>query len=155
MIEENIGLVYHVLLNRFSGTNRRCHDDLISEGMMGLMEAAANFDPNRGMKFSTYACRRIYWRMLAWLKRERGVIYIPKKPKYPIPVVGIDDPDFKVCENEEFKVWEYLEGEDADLIKAMYLEKESVPEIAKRLGVSKTTIYTRHDKILEKLRKCL
>ncbi len=35
------------------------HEDLISYGTMGLMEAVERFDPSRGLKFETYAVTRI------------------------------------------------------------------------------------------------
>lgn len=35
------------------------HEDLISYGTMGLMEAVERFDPKRGLKFETYAVTRI------------------------------------------------------------------------------------------------
>ena len=44
--------------------------DLISEGYVGLLEAAARFDPDRGTKFLTYAWPRIKGRMLDHAKTE-------------------------------------------------------------------------------------
>jgi DNA-directed RNA polymerase specialized sigma subunit len=35
------------------------HDDLVSDGCLGLVDAAAKFDPERGVKFATYASNRI------------------------------------------------------------------------------------------------
>ncbi|WP_028453354.1 RNA polymerase sigma factor FliA [Chitinilyticum aquatile] len=51
-------------------------DDLIQVGMMGLMEAARNFDPDAGVQFETYASQRIRGAMLDelrsadWLPRQ-------------------------------------------------------------------------------------
>lgn len=53
MVEENLGLV-HLCANRFKGKGIE-YDDLYGAGCMGLVKAAAAFDRNRGVKFSTYA----------------------------------------------------------------------------------------------------
>jgi len=53
----NLGLVYDLYKK-----NRLCHldgDELLSEGMMALTRAIDTFDPNRGFRFSTYACSAI------------------------------------------------------------------------------------------------
>lgn len=50
------------------------HDDLIQEGALGLLQGLARFDPNRGVRFSTYAS---YWIVQAITraiqKREREI----------------------------------------------------------------------------------
>jgi len=53
-----------------------CIDDLISSGIIGLMKALRNFNPERGVKFSTYAIPRIRGaimdelRSLDWIPRS-------------------------------------------------------------------------------------
>ncbi len=44
-------------------------DDLITEGCLGLSAAIAKFDPDRGLKFETYAPRRIHGEMLDYLRK--------------------------------------------------------------------------------------
>lgn len=44
-------------------------DDLIQAGMLGLLEAAANFSPDRGASFETYAGIRIRGAMLDALRK--------------------------------------------------------------------------------------
>jgi RNA polymerase sigma factor FliA len=43
-------------------------DDLINAGVLGLMDAAAKFDPSRGVKFKTYAELRIRGAMIDGLR---------------------------------------------------------------------------------------
>lgn len=45
-------------------------DDLVQSGMVGLLEAAANFDPSRGACFATYAGIRIRGSMLDDLRKH-------------------------------------------------------------------------------------
>lgn len=53
IITENIGLV-HSCANRFKGRGVE-YEDLFQAGCVGLIKAAAGFDPEKGFKFSTYA----------------------------------------------------------------------------------------------------
>lgn len=53
LVEENLGLV-HACANKFRGRGSE-YDDLFQAGCVGLCKAAANFDPDRGFAFSTYA----------------------------------------------------------------------------------------------------
>ncbi len=53
LAEENLGLV-HLCANRFRGQGIE-YDDLYGAGCVGLVKAAAAFDRDRGVKFSTYA----------------------------------------------------------------------------------------------------
>lgn len=52
-IEENMGLV-HLCAHRFKGRGIE-YEDLFQAGCIGLIKAADAFDPNRGVRFSTYA----------------------------------------------------------------------------------------------------
>ena len=52
----NIGLV-HLVANQFCRPPVR-YEDLVQEGTMGLIRATETFEPNRGVRFSTYS---VYW----------------------------------------------------------------------------------------------
>jgi RNA polymerase sigma factor (sigma-70 family) len=52
------------------------YDDLYGEGCMGLIKASEMFDPSRGIKFSTYACRYIAGFILRSIRRK-GFIHVP------------------------------------------------------------------------------
>lgn len=43
-------------------------DDLVQAGMIGLLQSADRFDPERGIKFQTFASRRIQGAMLDYLR---------------------------------------------------------------------------------------
>ncbi|MDI6731485.1 MAG: sigma-70 family RNA polymerase sigma factor [Candidatus Margulisbacteria bacterium] len=51
------------------------YDDLVSDGTVGLMKAADNFDPHRGVKFETYASYRVRGEILDGLKNYSPVPY--------------------------------------------------------------------------------
>lgn len=51
------------------------YNDLVSDGSIGLMKAWERFDPNRGVKFETYASYRIRGEILDGLKNYSPVPY--------------------------------------------------------------------------------
>jgi RNA polymerase sigma-32 factor len=54
LVRANLRLVL-TIANEYAGPGRREHLDLIQEGCLGLMEAAERFDPERGVRFISYA----------------------------------------------------------------------------------------------------
>lgn len=58
-------LAYHLVARLPSSVEV---DDLIQAGLIGLMEAARNFDPDAGVQFETYATQRIRGAMLDELR---------------------------------------------------------------------------------------
>ena len=61
LIADNIRLVYHIANKFIPCPKGYCYevDDLISEGYIGLVVAAKNFNPSLGVAFSSYACKVI------------------------------------------------------------------------------------------------
>lgn len=56
MVEKNLGLVHSAAQNfRTHYTSNLEYDDVVQDGMIGLMNAIYKFDPTRGNKFSTLA----------------------------------------------------------------------------------------------------
>lgn len=53
LVTENMGLV-HLCARRFMGRGID-YEDMVQAGCLGLVKAAGNFDPGRGLRFSTYA----------------------------------------------------------------------------------------------------
>lgn len=49
------------------------YEDLVSYGMLGLMDAISKFDESRGMKFSTYASIRIKGAMIDELRKNSPI----------------------------------------------------------------------------------
>ncbi|MHB9133268.1 MAG: sigma-70 family RNA polymerase sigma factor [Armatimonadota bacterium] len=60
----------HSVARRFLGLGESL-DDLIQEGSIGLLNAVDLYDPDRGVKFSTYACHLILGQIQHYL-RDRG-----------------------------------------------------------------------------------
>lgn len=56
LVSKNLGLV-HLVANQFFRPPFR-YEDLAQEGILGLIRATETFDPDRGIRFSTYS---VYW----------------------------------------------------------------------------------------------
>lgn len=77
MVEKNMGLVYYYA-KKFCATNME-HDDLVQEGMIGLMDAAVRFDPGRGVKFSTYAMWHIRKTIMDAIRSKNDIVRTPRR----------------------------------------------------------------------------
>jgi RNA polymerase sigma factor (sigma-70 family) len=62
-----LGLPPSVCRRFFAEVPNFLHDDLIDAGVMGLLRAAALYDPAKGFAFSTYASRCVWVAMSRWL----------------------------------------------------------------------------------------
>jgi RNA polymerase sporulation-specific sigma factor len=74
-IKGNLRLVLSVI-KRFSGHNENV-DDLFQIGVIGLMKSIDNFDPNLGVRFSTYAVPMIIGEVRRYL-RDNSSYRIPR-----------------------------------------------------------------------------
>lgn len=77
LVTANIGLVHAVVNQQWaqyakSGTTK---EELIQEGSLGLLRAAELFDPNRGLRFSTYA--------VVWIKGVLQNTHVPELVRLP------------------------------------------------------------------------
>lgn len=57
-------------------------EDLVGEGMVGLMDAASRFDPERGIKFITYGVWWIKRSILRFLRGAEHAVHVPKYKQY-------------------------------------------------------------------------
>lgn len=112
LIKKNIPLVKYIASKIIIGKNKYVeYEDLISYGMIGLMDAINKYDDTKGMKFSTYAAIRI-----------NGSIIDEIRKNSPISKRAID----KL--NKYNRVVEELQNE-------LYREPQD-REVAERMGIS-------------------
>ncbi|MBO5396513.1 MAG: sigma-70 family RNA polymerase sigma factor [Clostridia bacterium] len=78
LVTENLGLV-HSCANRFRGSGVE-YDDLFQAGCVGLIKAAAGFDPSLGFRFSTYAVPAILGEIKR-IFRDGGAVKIGRSAK--------------------------------------------------------------------------
>lgn len=109
LITDNLKLVHkmaHIYSKRSIQDNAIDYDDIYGEGCMGLIKAAEMFDPSKGFKFSTFACRYIAGFILRSIRRK-GFVHVPHH---------VVDVASKIMKNK--------------------LEDSTAEEIAERLGYS-------------------
>lgn len=74
IIQEYIPLVKYIASRVMFGKNKYMeYEDLVSYGLIGLMDALKKFDNTKGMKFSSYASIRIKGSMIDELRKNRPI----------------------------------------------------------------------------------
>jgi RNA polymerase sporulation-specific sigma factor len=117
LIEGNLRLVLSVI-QRFSGRGEN-PDDLFQVGCIGLMKAIANFDPTKGVRFSTYGVPMIAGEVRRYL-RDNAPIRVSR---------SIRDVAYRVLQCKENMLLE-LGREPAleEVAKALELSVEEVSQ---------------------------
>lgn len=78
LVEENLGLV-RMAVQRYRGFGVE-DEDLMQIGSVGLIKAARDFDPQKEVRFSTYAVAKIIGEIKTYL-RDNGSIKVSRKYK--------------------------------------------------------------------------
>lgn len=74
VVKKYIPLVKYIASRVIIGKTKYIeYEDLVSYGMIGLMDALNKFDVSKGMKFSTYASIRIKGSMIDELRRNSPI----------------------------------------------------------------------------------
>jgi len=95
LVERNIPLVYE-MRKRFNAIGAD-PDEMLSEGFWTLYRAVKGFDVDRGLRFSTYACRSILYSFLSLVsKRRRERVILQKLLAQRRDAVSTDDPDVSI-----------------------------------------------------------
>src|SRR5438552_16811591 len=82
LIEANLRFVVAVA-KKYARSGYPLHE-LINEGNLGLIEAASRFDPNRGVRFITYASWWVRQAILAAIAHYGQVFRLPPKLKHEL-----------------------------------------------------------------------
>lgn len=114
LISHNMGLV-HKIAGRYVNypSHNLDYDDLVSEGVFGLMEAIKRFDSSKGVRFSTYA----YW----WIHKRMETAIIKTGMTVRIPMDMINT---------------VLKVKKAELPYVLKQEEVNVVALCNRLGIS-------------------
>lgn len=72
MILSNINLVRSIINKRYLSKNPELYEDMLQEGIVGLLKAENTFDESMGFKFTTYAYKVINNEILMFLKRYKN-----------------------------------------------------------------------------------
>lgn len=95
LVTDNLRLVYFCYNKlQTNALTVKFKDDLISEGMLGLVKAANSFEPNRKTKFATYAVMCIRNQMLMFIRKLNK--FMPYEVSLFMPI-GHDDYGNELC----------------------------------------------------------
>lgn len=159
-----------ILVVRYASLVRACSrplflaggdsEDLIQEGMLGLLTAIRNFSPTRDASFRTYAEICIRSRLLSAVRAARGGKHAPLNESVPFETSLFDridptlqSPEDVVIGREEFRErLEALRGRLSALearILPPYLLGLSCGEIAREQGLSPKSV----DNAIQRIRR--
>src|SRR4051794_21062828 len=177
LVRENQKLVDY-MVNRylkryFVGDMER--DDLVSWGMIGLLQAARAWDPERSRSFSTLACKAIERMIIRGVSREwkpeqaaatlslDGLVFGDdaegREARFIDQVQSEEDVEQELLDSETGiavrSALEQLQPEQRRLIERHYYEGIPVRELAQELGLTRQGVYVRQRHILRQLRDSL
>jgi len=141
-------------------------EDLIQEGMLGLLSAIRTYDPEKGTKFSTYAEFCVRRRIYSAIKSASGNKHTPLNSYISLESPLLDESstqnvsflrsleDFVIAREQAGEVERLLYGTlsrfESDVLE-LYLEGMSYRDMAIRLGKSEKSV----DNAVQRIRKKL
>lgn len=165
-------MVNRYLKRYYVGSMER--EDLVSWGMIGLVQAARAWDPARGGAFSTVACLAIDRAIVRGVNRE----WHPQEARDTVSLDAVlfdeagqggeryldvmraeEDVEERILASETRmtvrQALDELPADQRELLERHYLKEEPVREIARDLGVTRQAIYLREKLALRRLREKL
>lgn len=126
--------------------------ELIQEGMVGLLEAAENYDYKRKVAFSLFATYRIRGCMVDYLKEnyDKGVVYLESEisdgftlsEALASPLASPTELAEKhVLLDKVNQALERLPQKEQQVLKGMYIEDNTAQAIAEQINVSLGHVY--------------
>lgn len=101
-------------------------DDLIQEGCLGLLNAIAGFEPNRNIKFLTYAAPAIRNAMLDFLRNAASQFENKIKSDSGLQIICLDD---VLTEDERQHRIETIADPAEQSPEQIYIDKETLLEL--------------------------
>jgi RNA polymerase sigma factor (sigma-70 family) len=142
-------------------------DEFESAANLALVEAASAFDPDRQVRFTTFARRRIQGALRDVQRRARlrgcrsrfrtqpGIEPLPETPADEVRKFGHLEQvpvghDLEISDELEF-YFSRLPAPYANACRELYLHHHSVPEAARAIGCNQVSVHRLHRKALTML----
>ena len=125
--------------------------DLVQEGMLAMIGAVDRFDPDRDLKFATYACHRIRGQMLNMLERSerRAPVPVPDEWLEVVPAPG-DEDWLDVAESIA-----RLRGREAEVVSALFFEGKDPRAVADEQHLDISHVYRLRRSAVARIRSWL
>lgn len=142
--------------NQFANSDRLDMQDFYQQGLIGVIQAVRSFDADKGVKFSTFACRCALNSMISLYTQQT------KKSVSTVALDDIDSSDYTGGTYDELQSYELVE-EIAEKVKtrlseyertvmAMYVCGASYADIADKTGKSVKSVDNAIQRIRRKLK---
>ena len=139
--------------------------ELIQEGMVGLLEAAENYDYTRGVAFSVFASFRIKGSMVDYLKKSnRGALYLEGDLGSGLtlgePLTSAQASPSELAERQLLhekvnQALGRLPEKEQQVITGMYLEDKTAQSVADAIDISLGHVYRLQKKGVRRIRGML
>jgi RNA polymerase sigma factor FliA len=164
LIQTHGHLVFRTFKRHSAQFPRRLREDLLQCGWVGLVRAANQWDPTRGVRFSTYAIALIRGAMREWVRttyplprsiqerRARGETRPEWETPLPVeqvpghllidPTAGPEVRALRSLEAEQLRsAMRGLPAREAQVIRLYYWERWPQREIAELVGVCESRVH--------------
>jgi RNA polymerase sigma factor FliA len=148
-------------------------DDLISAAAIRLLSAIERFDPDRGIRFTSYLDRQLWGAIQDELRagdflprgarkkleaagdaRAKPFASIDPDSEQLQPVSSIDHPSARVESADEVRWWlKGLSRREREILKGVYFNHRTQQQLAARLKISPARVSQMHQAILRKLQR--
>lgn len=132
-----------------------CFPDLLQEGMIGLITAVDNFEPERSNRFITYAYYKVKGRMANFLQR------VEAKAPLPVEEEALERPAFDFEADIDRMEWRISLGEglmslperERDIVHSLVVEGRDAAEVASSHGLGISHVYRLRRTAISQLRR--
>jgi len=128
-------------------------EELVQEGTLGVYEAFKRFDPQKEVKFSTYAVFWIKKYILKYIGTERDDEELKKSLSFERNISNDTqnyESDFK--ENHKITFFKNIPIQEKKVLELFFNEEKTLKEISKILGISRERVRQIKEKGLRRLR---
>lgn len=130
--------------------------DLVQEGIVGLIEAVENFQPERGVAFSLYAIHRIRGRMLNYLEKENKTVQVSLAETMPDGAPSVaETAERNFLVDQLHSAMGRLPSKERLALSGVFLEEQAPRQVASTLQISPSHLYRLQQQGIRRVRGML
>ena len=147
MVKHNIRLVYKIANKMITPVP---FEELVQDGVIGLIKSLRKFDPEKGFRVSTFATNYIRWEMIRSVEKQP---HIGDEVEYEDGRNCVDDetPDYDVQEILE-EAFSYLDATEEYIVRTLMCEKYTYAQLGEVMGYSGEWVRGKRGVALRKIR---
>ena len=139
-------------------------EDLYQEGALKILELLEEYDDEKGVDIFYYLKLHLRFFYLNYARYEKDLLSLNTSCGDGVSFeetlvddgASVQDMILEKMNNESlYKLIENLEDEESYIIKQLYFERKTLDTLSKELGISKSKLFRKKDKILKAFREIL